>query len=36
MAGLFNFVRPLGTITAEKLLEWLLYETLQKTKELKI
>jgi hypothetical protein len=36
MAGLFNFIRLSGTITAKKLLEWLLYKTLQKIKELKI
>jgi hypothetical protein len=35
-AGLSNFIRPLGMITARESSEWSLYETLQKTKELEI
>jgi histidinol-phosphate/aromatic aminotransferase/cobyric acid decarboxylase-like protein len=34
--SLFNPARPSGTITAKESLEWLLCETLQKTKELEI
>ena len=36
IAGLFNLLRLLGTITTKKSLKQLLCETLQKTKELEI
>jgi len=36
MAGLSNFPRPLGTITAGESSEQSLHKTLQKTKELEI
>jgi len=36
MASPSNLLKPLGMITTRELLEWLLYKTLQKTKELEI